>query len=134
MYLSQEPSSEGSELILGGVDKKFYTGLIHYTKVIKEQYWTVSLQTFKVDGKPVDGLPEGPVKSIVDSGTSLVVGDASIIAPVLKAAGLDGATNNIVECDKYDTFLPISFVFDGNSFELTPQQYIIKVKDNFGRV
>lgn len=43
MYLSQEPSSAGSELILGGVDPKFYSGIFFYTKVIKEQYWTVSL-------------------------------------------------------------------------------------------
>lgn len=99
MYLSQEPSSDGSELILGGVDNRFYTGRFHYTKVIKEQYWTVSLETFHVDGVPVPGLRERPIKSIVDSGTSLVVGDASIIDPVLKAAGLGDVEDGVVECD-----------------------------------
>lgn len=132
MYLSQEPSSAGSELILGGVDPKFYTGLFHYTKVIKEQYWTVSLQTFTVNGVPVPDLPEDPVKSIVDSGTSLVMGDASIIDPVLKAAGLGDVVNGEVECDKYDDFLPIEFVFDGKSFKLTPEQYILKVTGPLG--
>ena len=133
MYLSQEPSSDGSELILGGVDNRFYTGRFHYTKVIKEQYWTVSLETFHVDGVPVPGLRERPIKSIVDSGTSLVVGDASIIDPVLKAAGLGDVEDGVVECDQYDTYLPITFVFDGKQFTLTPEQYILKVKGLLGR-
>merc|ERR1712072_9653 len=62
-YLTNTPGSDGSELLLGGVDKKYYSGDFKYYHM-----------TYKDEQYGSDGL-----RLIVDSGTSLIVGDEKVL-------------------------------------------------------
>merc|ERR1712178_397658 len=81
-YLTSKPGSDGSELILGGVDNKYYTGDFSYYPLISESYWLIAGDKFTYNNKDygTDGL-----RLIVDSGTSLIVGDTSVLGDLVNA-------------------------------------------------
>jgi len=64
-------AKEGSELFLGGTNKKLYKGTPTYVPVTVEGYWQVQMAAISVAGKDI--LTN--VTSIIDSGTTVVVGD-----------------------------------------------------------
>merc|ERR1711988_277633 len=45
-YLTSTPGSDGSELILGGVDSKYYTGDFKYSPLTSESYWLIGGDKF----------------------------------------------------------------------------------------
>jgi len=118
-YLTSTPGSDGSELILGGVDSKYYTGDFKYYDLTSESYWLIAgdHMTFNNKQYGTDGL-----RLIVDSGTSLIVGDEKVLADVVAAIPQQ------VDCSKLDTLPNVTFTIGGTDYELTPQDYILKTK------
>jgi len=118
-YLTSTPGSDGSELLLGGVDKKYYTGDFKYYDLTSESYWLIAGDhlTYKNKQYGSDGL-----RLIVDSGTSLIVGDEKVLGDVVAAIPQQ------VDCDKLDTLPNVTFTLGGTDYELTPQDYILKTK------
>ncbi|KDQ17038.1 hypothetical protein BOTBODRAFT_30426 [Botryobasidium botryosum FD-172 SS1] len=68
-------AESGSELYLGGANKQRYTGDISWNKVTKEAYWQIAVASANVAGKAV--VPG--FEAIVDSGTTLIVGDTASV-------------------------------------------------------
>ncbi|KAF8274300.1 Asp-domain-containing protein [Lactarius quietus] len=64
-------ASEGSELYLGGTNDEFYTGDFYYTPVTHPSYWTSYFDALYLNEKQIAGARE----LIIDSGTSVIVGD-----------------------------------------------------------
>ncbi|EGO03508.1 hypothetical protein SERLA73DRAFT_175015 [Serpula lacrymans var. lacrymans S7.3] len=63
-------ADNGAELMIGGVNKKLYTGAFTYVPVIIEGYWQVNMDAITLNGKEVFG----EVEAIIDTGTTLIVG------------------------------------------------------------
>lgn len=64
-------ASDGSELYLGGADADKFSGDLNWNAVTEQGYWQIALDSFTVGSEAaVSGL-----SVIVDSGTTLIVGD-----------------------------------------------------------
>merc|ERR1719409_2438945 len=92
-------NSGPGELVLGGTDKKHYTGDFTYVPLTSETYWAVKLDAFKVGG---DSMATA-TKAIIDSGTSLLAGPKADIAKLAakvgaKAMSAMGQTEYTFDC------------------------------------
>ena len=117
-YLTSKPGADGSELIFGGVDSKYYTGEFTYHNLIEESYWLIKGDKFTLNGKDYGS----DLRFIVDSGTSAIVGDKDLFSDVVNQIP------QAVDCDKIDSLPNVSFWIDGKEYVLTPQMYVLKVK------
>lgn len=124
-YLTQTPSSEGSRLVLGGVNPAYYTGTMKYYNLEAENYWMIKIDSAHVGSKPATLKA---FHGIVDTGTSLIVGSTEIIAAMLLEIGHAGQ----VDCKIVSTLPKISFTIGGDKYELPPEQYVLKVTDQQG--
>jgi len=105
----------GSELFLGGVNQRRYTGSFNWRKVTTAAYWQIGLDSIKVGGKTTaSNLP-----SIIDSGTTLIIGDTRSVAAFYQAIpgsvairGSPGVYG--VPCNKIPS--DITFVFGGQGY------------------
>ncbi|EPQ56641.1 acid protease [Gloeophyllum trabeum ATCC 11539] len=116
-------SKSGAELDLGGTDSSKYSGDFTYAPVTQEGYWQVDLDAVSVGGKKaVTGL-----SSIIDTGTTLIVGDSDNVAQLYDAIdGAQDASETIgqgyytVPCDSIPT---LSLTFAGKSFDVSPDTF-----------
>lgn len=120
-YLTDKPNAEGSALVLGGVDQKFYTGTFTYHNLKAENYWLIELADIKIGSTSVK--PSGSTNGIVDTGTSLMVGSSEIIKPITDAIG---ATQQI-DCSKIGSLPVFSVTVDSQTYTLPDSEYILKV-------
>jgi len=120
-YLTDEPNAEGSKLILGGVDERYYEGKLNYHYLSSEDYWSI-----KLDGIAVGNQIEGQgASAIIDSGTSLILMNPAIYG----ALGLP--KNQVVNCSEIQDYPTISIVIDGVNYDLTPEQYILQIEQGW---
>ncbi|KAF7982811.1 hypothetical protein HWV62_25743 [Athelia sp. TMB] len=116
-------SSSGAELSVGGTDSSLYSGDFTYAQVEKEGYWQVALDGVSVGGsKTLDSLD-----SIIDTGTTLIVGDSTNVAKLYKAIpGSKDASSSVgagfytVPCDSIPD---ISLTFNGQSFDISSTSF-----------
>jgi cathepsin D len=126
-YLTDAPNSAGSQLVLGGIDEKFYTGEMTYHNVIQDAWWVLQLADVKVNNQSlVNGQK---VKGIIDTGTSVIVGSKSIVDGIKSALNVSGQE---VDCGLRTTLPPIDFQFDQRTYSLPATEYILEVKE-FGQ-
>lgn len=71
-YFNKKSEENGSQLVLGGIDKTLHQGEINYNKVIDEFYWTIKMEKILIDGKNTGICND--CKAIIDTGTSLITG------------------------------------------------------------
>ncbi|KAI0316984.1 acid protease [Amylostereum chailletii] len=83
-------ATSGSELFLGGVDDSLFTGDFTQIPVSPVGFWQIPLDSVNANGDAaVTGL-----SSIIDTGTTLIVGDASTVAQFYAAVpGAADASN-----------------------------------------
>ncbi|XP_078387898.1 cathepsin D-like [Cetorhinus maximus] len=127
-YLNRDVSTQpGGELLLGGVDPKYYTGSFHYLDVTRQAYWQIKADQVTVGNKLT--LCKGGCQAIVDTGTSLITGPAEEIKALQKAIGAVPVIRGeyTIECDKIPTLPVISFNLGGKEFSLTGEQYVMKI-------
>jgi len=110
-----------SELVLGGVDSKHYTGEFTTVPLISTTYWAVGLTGISVKGSSVSNTK----KAIIDSGTSLMAGPT---AEVKKIAAMVGATPLIkgeyqIDCNAGGP--DIVFEINGKKYPLAFKDYIL---------
>ncbi|XP_053546805.1 cathepsin D [Bombina bombina] len=127
-YLNRDPVAEvGGELLLGGTDPQYYTGDFHYLNVTRQAYWQIKADEVRVSNQLT--LCKGGCQAIVDTGTSLITGPVQEIRALHKAIGalpLFGGEYLII-CDKIPTLPTISFVLGGMQYNLTGEQYVLKI-------
>jgi len=117
-----------SELVLGGVDPKHYTGEFTNIPLKSEDYWRIGLQGVSVDGTSVDSTT---TSAIVDSGTSLLAGPSAVVTKLAKALGAKQVLpfppfnkEWIIDCAAVEG-KKLSFNLNGKEFVLEGQDLVI---------
>jgi saccharopepsin len=133
-FLSSAPGSNGGAAILGGVDKRLFTGDLTYHDVLhkSEGNWALKLTSWKVGTSDKNhcevcddaGKCENHgCLAIIDTGTSLIVGPSSVVDPVNKKIGVEP------DCAGIDTAHPVRFKFgDKPEMNLSAEDVTLKIK------
>uniref|UniRef100_G3U1Z4 Cathepsin D n=1 Tax=Loxodonta africana TaxID=9785 RepID=G3U1Z4_LOXAF len=128
-YLNRDPTAQpGGELMLGGIDSKYYTGTLNFNKVTREAYWQIHMD--RVDVGNGLTLCKGGCEAIVDTGTSLMVGPVEEITELQKALGAIPLIQGeyMIPCEKVSSLPPVSLQLGGRSYTLSSEDYVLKVR------
>lgn len=115
-----------SELVIGGVDPKHYTGDFTFEPLIWEGYWQIALGDVTVNGDSQSSAN----KAIVDSGTSLLAGPKADVAKLAAAVGakpvpIIGKTTGEYEIDCNADAPDIVFKIGEKEYSLSKSDYVI---------
>ncbi|KAJ7422768.1 Cathepsin D [Willisornis vidua] len=127
-YLNRDPSAQpGGELLLGGTDPKYYSGEFSWMNVTRKAYWQIHMDSVDVANGPT--LCKGGCEAIVDTGTSLITGPKAEVNKLQKAIGAKPLIKGeyVVPCGNVPTLPIITLTLGGKKYELTGEQYILKV-------
>ena len=117
-YLENNP--EESYMVIPGIDEdKGYT-VIKEHQVIEETYWNVAFDSMTGPNGTQDTTG---YKAAIDSGTSLIMGPNSILAPLIE--GIEVAQ----DCTGIESLPDIIFTFDGIDYTLTYEDYVLQEQD-----
>ncbi|PSR80379.1 hypothetical protein PHLCEN_2v6764 [Hermanssonia centrifuga] len=108
--------ADESELYIGGVNTALYDGDFTYAPVTTRAYWQVGLEEIAVNNEPVVEL----VSSIIDTGTTLIIGDESSVSRIY--AQIPGSTDigNGLYTFPCNTQVDLALTFGGESFSVSP--------------
>ncbi|EHB15722.1 Cathepsin D, partial [Heterocephalus glaber] len=127
-YLNRDPSAQpGGELMLGGIDSKYYKGSFTYLNVTRKAYWQVHMDQLEV-GSGLN-LCKGGCEAIVDTGTSLLVGPVDEVKELQKAIGAIPLIQGeyMVPCEKVSSLPSVTLKLGGSAYPLSPEDYVLKV-------
>jgi len=122
------PSTDGAmgELDLGAIDNSKYTGTLFYQPVSSKTYWEIKLDSIKISGTSVTTALNG----IIDTGTSLLAGPSKDVTAIAKKLGATASPLNpgqyFIDCNAKVPNIDIAF--GGQTFSLTPAQYMLNVQ------
>ncbi|KAJ8086386.1 hypothetical protein PM082_005209 [Marasmius tenuissimus] len=117
-------ATSGSELTMGGTDSSQFTGQLTQVPVTTQGFWQID-----VDGASVSGqTPVGTFSAIVDTGTTLLLGDDDSVNDFYAAIpGAQDASDTIgpgfftIPCDSFPT--DISIKLGSRSFPISPETF-----------
>lgn len=125
-YLSKQPGSSDSVMVLGGSDSRYYQGSLQYVNLKSRNYWSIDIDGISVNS--ANNVCSGRrCMGIVDTGTSLIVGAQEIIRPIIKNINVNR------DCSNIDDNPNITFTLGGRQYTLTPQDYVLQVKTFRGK-
>jgi hypothetical protein len=119
-YLHNTP--EDSYMMIPGFEAEGYEKIMQH-KVVEKSYWNVKLDGMSAGDNKVD--TDGFMAAI-DSGTSLIVGPASIIDPLVKGITVSQ------DCAGIEDLPNVTFTMDGHDYVLESSDYVVKV-EQFGQ-
>ncbi|CAH8517942.1 unnamed protein product [Heterobilharzia americana] len=126
-YISRNASAPvGGELMIGGIDEKYYTGEINYVQLKEKSYWLFEMDKLVVSDKVI--CPDG-CSAIADTGTSMIAGPTNDVDEINKKLGamyIPGGMYTI-SCDRISSLPSIHFVINGINMTLDSTDYIMKV-------
>lgn len=121
-YLGNSRTDLG-ELTLGGYNTNHFTGDLTWVPLKAATYWEINLSGLTVG---TTSYVNSDTNAIVDSGTSILTGPSDVVASIAKQLGgreiIEG--EYLVSCD-YDSLPNMDFNINGNTYTLTPQDYLI---------
>lgn len=139
MYLTQEDGSDGSFLLLNGVDDDLISknSLMGYTVPLKTAlHWTIGMTALQIGNDtavfPCSTASSGSCDAIVDSGTSLLAMPYSIykdfVSTYLTPNGCEeySSGTDIYMCDSSVDLPRLAFTFSDVTFYLEKEDYIIE--------
>ena len=88
--------------------------------VIEETYWNLNL--VKMTG-PNGVVDTTGYKAAIDSGTSLIIGSATLVNPLIEGIVVDQT------CAGIDALPNITLTFDSLDYVLTPADYVVQVTE-----
>ncbi|XP_062383607.1 nothepsin [Sardina pilchardus] len=119
-------SSEGGELLIGGVDESMYTGPINWVPLTIHSYWQIKMDKVKVQG--VDSFCYGskPCQAIVDTGTSLIAGPTNEIVILNELIGATPTSigEYLVDCHRVSSLPAVTFVLNGVEYPISAESYV----------
>lgn len=127
-YLNRDPSGNpGGEMILGGTDPKYYKGELVWYNVTRKAYWQIHMD--RVDVANGVSVCEGGCEAIVDTGTSLITGPTKDVKKIQAAIGAKELIKGeyVIPCNKVPTLPNITVTIGGKGYDLTGEQYVLKV-------
>ncbi|OCF45091.1 saccharopepsin [Kwoniella heveanensis CBS 569] len=115
---------DGGEAIFGGIDESAYSGKVSYVPVRRKGYWEVELEAIKFGGEELELENTG---AAIDTGTSLIVLPTDVAEMLNKEIGAQKSWNGqyTVDCNTIDKLPSLSFVFDGKSYSLKGEDYVL---------
>uniref|UniRef100_A0A4W2HHN4 Pregnancy-associated glycoprotein 1-like n=1 Tax=Bos indicus x Bos taurus TaxID=30522 RepID=A0A4W2HHN4_BOBOX len=128
-YLSKD-KQEGSVVMFGGVDHRYYKGELNWVPLIQVGDWFVHMDRITMKRKVIacsDGC-----KALVDTGTSDIVGPSTLVNNIwklIRARPL--GPQYFVSCSAVNTLPSIIFTINGINYRLPARAYIHK--DSRGR-
>lgn len=131
-YLASNGKS-GSTLTLGGTNSDFYTGDFSYVPLAKAAsvlpYWMVSASDIKIGGESTKacGWLLG-CESVVDTGTSVIAGPPDAMNTIVAKIGKVEE-----DCSNAKSLPTVTFSIGGHDFDLEPDFYVIRAKDDSGK-
>ncbi|CAD6188730.1 unnamed protein product [Caenorhabditis auriculariae] len=132
-WLSRDANdvANGGEMTLCGTDSAHYQGDIAWEPLVSEDYWRIKLSSVKIDGTE---YTNGPVDSIVDTGTSLLTGPSDEIKKIQKKIGAIPIINGEYEviCSHVPKLPNITFNLGGQDFVLQGKDYILQLSNGQG--
>jgi hypothetical protein len=135
MYLDNNPEAYAdafSEIIINGVDEKYYKGNFSYVPLADNHSWTLNMMNVQLDN--VSLFPSAS-KALIDSGSSIMVIPQSDFEQLSSAfqnqfnhyCFVDSATK-LLKCEcpngNINNFPTLNFTFENYSFTLPPSFYI----------
>uniref|UniRef100_A0A8C0AGG8 Peptidase A1 domain-containing protein n=1 Tax=Bos mutus grunniens TaxID=30521 RepID=A0A8C0AGG8_BOSMU len=121
-YLSKD-EREGSVVMFGGVDHRYYEGELNWVPLIQAGDWSVHMDRISIERKIIacsDGC-----KALVDTGTSDIVGPRRLVNNIHRLIG------HYVPCSEVNTLPSIVFTINGINYPVPGRAYILK--DDRGR-
>uniref|UniRef100_G3X7I3 Peptidase A1 domain-containing protein n=1 Tax=Bos taurus TaxID=9913 RepID=G3X7I3_BOVIN len=127
-YLSKY-KPEGSVVMFGGVDHRYYKGELNWIPVSQPRHWLISMNHISMNGNIV-ACSHG-CQAFVDTGTSLIYGPTDLVTNINKLmnARLENSEYAVL-CDAVKTLPPVIFNINGIDYPLPPQAYITKDKNS----
>lgn len=118
-YLSKTPGTDQSKLVLGGVDPSLQSGAFNYVTLTSDTYWQIAVDSISIGTTKVSATG---IKGIVDTGTSLLVGDKTLIDEINAKIGTVSK-----DCSNLSKLPNTTIVIGGINYVLTPNDYVLKI-------
>jgi hypothetical protein len=110
-----------SYLTLPGYDSSITNGVdFTFHNVIEQKYYSLQLDSMS---RGSTKIPSDGYKAVIDSGTSVIVGNADIVNNLI--ANITVAD----DCSNLNTLPDITFTFDGIDYVLAPNDYVLTVEE-----
>lgn len=118
---------QGGEMVLGGTDKRHYSGKITWVPVTRKGYWEVALDSVSFDGEEIDIPKTG---AAIDTGSSLLV-IPTVLADMINQfigakKGFGGQYT--IDCSLVPGLPELTLNFGGKPFTLSGSDYILQVQ------
>ncbi len=137
-YLSSTPGDGNSRLILGEPDTNYYSGDIEWVSLVDvnsklptDLYYNIAFQSIAVNNQRLNlscyELEMG-CKTIVDSGTSFIIGPKDDIDLILQQIDIQP------DCSNIDQQPQIEIRIGDIGYTLPPELYIVKMPDEAGNL
>nr|AAA81531.1 pregnancy-associated glycoprotein [Sus scrofa]AXX82922.1 pregnancy-associated glycoprotein 2 [Sus scrofa] len=125
-YLSSD-KEEGSVVMFGGVDKKYYKGDLKWVPLTQTSYWQIALDRITCRGRVI-GCPRG-CQAIVDTGTSMLHGPSKAVAKIHSLIK-HFEKEYVVPCNARKALPDIVFTINNVDYPVPAQAYIRKNANN----
>lgn len=118
-YLTRNVGQAGSTLTLGGYNSTLSKNDWAYVPLLAQDYWRISIGGIAVGST---NIAVTGIKGIVDSGTSLLVGDKTIINAINKIIGTVSQ-----DCSNLSKLPTVTITINGKAYALGPTDYVLQI-------
>lgn len=127
-YLSRKADGQKyGEITFGGPDSEHYIEPFVYAPLTSKTYWEFHVNSVQVQGTVLSAGFE----AIADSGTSLIIGEETLIRAIINQIGAVEIHNNFfVNCSTISSLPNIEFKISTSTLSLSPIDYILKITDD----
>ncbi|XDA87659.1 hypothetical protein R6Z07F_017336 [Ovis aries] len=123
-YLSKD-EREGSVVMFGGVDHRYYKGELNWIPLIKADNWIVHMDRISMKRKVI--ACSGGCNALVDTGSSEIVGPSTLVKNILKIIGAKPRDSEYyVSCSSVNSLPSIIFTIKSNNYRVPGRAYILK--------
>lgn len=118
-YLTRNAGQAGSVLTLGGYNSTLSKNDWKYVPLLAQDYWRISIGGISVGTNTIN---ISGIKGIVDSGTSLLVGDNALVTEINKYIGTVKQ-----DCSNLKSLPTVTITINGNAYALAPVDYVLEI-------
>ena len=118
-YLTRNVGQAGSTLTLGGYNATLSKNDWAYVPLAAQDYWRIAIDGILVGTKNIAATG---IKGIVDSGTSLLVGDNALVKEINKLIGTVSS-----DCSNINKLPTVTITLNGKNYLLGPTDYVLEI-------
>lgn len=129
-FLGYTPGNGGGAAILGGVDKRLFTGELVYHPVLRKTFgnWAIKLSKLYLKNNPKKNFcPPAGCLAIADTGTSLIVAPQSVAAGAIGAMGIKADCSNLGKSADLVLEFPTTVKGQSKAYSLTGGDYTLEL-------